>query len=386
MQTSAKITASLLTSPARGGIAVIALRGKGAKDILQKIFSPYSKTPFEKDTLHLGKIHHHGEVFDEAIVAIPADDIVEINIHGSTFIAGKVLSLLAEYDVEIFSDNVIDPTLSLQHSRYNNPAITVEMLSALRMASTPLAIAAITAQWWKGLSELISRTNPPLELLQNAADAFPLMQRLINPAEVVIAGPPNAGKSALNNALVGREVSIVTDIAGTTRDWVRSLTSVKGIPIWLTDTAGLWTSAKGIDAEAVNRAWIRVESADIIIVVVCPEEASRQDGGKKTIDRLFTRPNVIKVFNKCDIAAPAEKVDVITSATKFIGIDELRQAIVQKLGFENFSPTAPMAFTKRQLSLLTSAIDAFIKDDSANARNYLNKILHETSHQNQSLQ
>ena len=382
MQESKRVIASLLTSPARGGISVIALKGKGAREIVQEIFSPYSKTPFELNTLHLGKIHQHGEVLDEAIVALPADDIVEINIHGGTFIAGKVLSLLAEYDVEISSDNIIDPTLSLQHSRYNNPAITVEMLTALRMASTPLAIAAISAQWWEGLSALVSQPNPSIESLQSAADAFPLMQRLIRPAEVVIAGPPNAGKSALNNALIGREVSIVTDIPGTTRDWVRNLTSVEGVPIWLTDTAGLWESAKGIDAEAVNRAWKRVESADIIIAVTGPNETSHQGEERKIIDRLFTRPNIIKVFNKCDIATPTEKVDVITSATKFIGIDELRRAIVKKLGFENFSPTAPMAFTERQHSLLTSAIYFLKKDDSANTRNCLDKILHEPIHQN----
>lgn len=373
MKASKRTSASLVTSPARGGIAVIVLEGPEAEKIVRKIFLPCSNAPFTYERLHLGKIHHQGDVLDEAIINFPTDDMVEINIHGGTFVAGRVLGLLEEKGAQIIPNYAIDPLLMVPNDKFDNPAITMEMLLTLRSAITSLAATAITAQWWDGISALSSCENPSPEALQAAADAFTLMKRLITPAEVVIAGPPNAGKSALNNAIVGRNVSIVTDIPGTTRDWVRTLTNIDGVPIWLTDTAGLWTSAKGIDAEAVERAWAQVESADIVIAVDGPEETSVEENG--LIARLYGRPNVIRVFNKCDVADPVGAVDVITSATRLIGIDTLGEAIVRKLGFEGFCPTAPMAFTERQYSLLTLALERLKNGDPIGARNRLDNLL-----------
>ena len=98
---------------------------------------------------------------------------------------------------------------------------------------------------------------PPAELpamLRRAAGRLALIRRLLEPAEVVLAGPPNVGKSTLANALIGRQVSLVHDQAGTTRDWVRHLAVLCGVPVHVTDTAGLWDAPAGVDAQAVGRA------------------------------------------------------------------------------------------------------------------------------------
>jgi tRNA modification GTPase len=114
------------------------------------------------------------------------------------------------------------------------------MLEALPQAASELVVAAVSQQWSAGVSQLASDPDVSAELLRSAARRLPMMQKLLSPPEVVLVGPPNVGKSTLANAIVGREVSIVHTIAGTTRDWVREQALLGGVPIWLTDTAGLF--------------------------------------------------------------------------------------------------------------------------------------------------
>ena len=366
-------TASLLTAPARGGIAVILVEGAGTRGIVRKIFRPRRAMP-DSGALSLGWVVAGEQVLDEAIVALSPGgaDWAEINIHGSAQVARKVLMLLAECGAEIVAEDPVDATLAWGRPGFNNPVIAREMLSALRLAVTPLAASAVTAQWSGGLSALAAGREAPPVRLRAAADAMGLMQRLLHPAEVVIAGPPNVGKSALANALVGRNVSIVSDAPGTTRDWVRSLADMEGVPVWLTDTAGLWETQEGIGAEAVRRAWARIESADLVVCVTAGAADARYD---ELLARLRGRQSVLNVSGKCDIAAPDGGADLAVSARTFAGIDELRRAARDRLGFEKFDPRAPMAFTDRQARLLVAAADAIDDGEPSGARSILQELL-----------
>jgi tRNA modification GTPase len=204
------------------------------------------------------------------------------------------------------------------------------------------------------------------------------MHRLLHPPEVVIAGPPNVGKSALTNALVGREVSIVSDTPGTTRDWVRHLTQAEGVPVWLTDTAGLWEwerscgrgeiggfaeQAAAVEAEAVRRAWERAESADLVVCLV----AGPWPRSDPLIARLLSRGNVLRVSGKCDLLPADREGDLAVSARTLTGLDDLRRAICRRLGFADFDPCAAMAFTERQANLLRTAAAALCRRDFASA-------------------
>lgn len=386
-------TARLLTAPARGGIAVIALAGPGAREILREVFRPRGSGP-GGDVLSLGWIVDGDERLDEAIVALgPAGvDWAEINIHGGPHVARKVLTLLAERGAEIIADDAADPALAAPRARLSNPAVAGEMLSALRSARTPLAAAAVTAQWSGGLSSLAASENPDPAGLRAAADALPLMKRLLSPAEVVIAGPPNVGKSALANALLGRNVSIVSDTPGTTRDWVRTLADADGVPIWLTDTAGLSVDAdptdqarkpqrddstdlavhRDLEAEAVRRAWGRIESADLIVCVTAGPTEPRHRG---LLDRLRDQRQVLNVTGKCDVLAPGGVTELAVSAKTLTGIDTLRRAIRERLGFGRFDAAAAMAFTDRQARLLNAAAGALDRGDADAARSAVRELL-----------
>jgi len=366
-------TAALTTAPARGGIAVIGLAGPGTARVLGSIFRPGGAGP-SPGRLALGLIADGEEVLDEAIVSMGDSGVAEINIHGGPHVARKVLTLLAGLGVEIASNARLDPALTAAAGRAGrNPAIAAEMPAALRRAATPLAASAVTAQWTGGLSALASAGRPDAKALRAAAGALPLMTRLLAPAEVVIAGPPNAGKSALANALVARQVCIVSGAPGTTRDWVRTPTDADGVPIWLTDTAGLWedpTAPDEIERQAVRRAWQRIDQADLVICLTAGDGP-----GGEIVDRLLALPDVIRAAGKCDAAAADASADVAVSGVTFDGIADLRAAIRDRLGFGGFDPAAPMAFTQRQADLLTAAAAALDSGRRAEASRMLDLLL-----------
>jgi len=379
--TAQTATARLLTAPARGGIAVIALTGPAAEAILTAVFRPRGRGP-EPGRLSLGWIVRGDERIDEAVVAAPRpqDDPTggggfEINIHGGPQVAREVLVLLARHGARILPDDPIDPTLLLPHADHANPAVAEEMLRALRRAPCPLAAAAVTAQWRAGLSALAASEHPAAAELRQAAEALTLMRRLLEPAEVVVAGPPNVGKSALTNALVGRNVCIVSETPGTTRDWVRQLADADGVPVWLTDTAGLWVGSgreAALEGEAVRRAWERIESADLVVCVAAGQPEPRY---RPMLRRLRAQPGVLNVANKIDALAPDPDAEVAVSARSGEGLARLRSAIRGRLGFADFDPQAPGAFTPRQARLLRAAADALDRGDGQCARRALETLL-----------
>lgn len=368
-------TAALCTAPGRGGIAVITLIGPRAEEILAEIFNPIcARENVPKNALQLGRIvdDRTGDALDKPLVC-RTDRGVEINIHGGPHIARRVLELLAAHGAQPRNiDTEPRGPLNATHEKWNNPSIGAELLITLPSARSGLTVAAISSQWSSGLSELIGGQLPLAEQLRAAADGLKDIEKLLNPIEVVLAGPPNAGKSTLTNVLVGRGVSIVHQMAGTTRDWVREAAIVNGIPIWLTDTAGLWDAPKGIDSEAVRRARHCAAEADILILI-------DPDGSSVDPDWLGQEqkhPTTLSLRSKCD--QPGEpKTDgpIEISAMNGLGIDNLKSAIVTAAGLDQFDPKTPRAFTLRQADLLIRAAGAVDSGDPAAARVLLGELL-----------
>lgn len=351
-------TALLQTPPGRGGIAVIVLAGDRTSEILSLCFRPgASHAVGGYGRLQLGHIVEDGQAVDEALVHA-APGAAEINIHGGSASAGAVLAVLERLGAVVLPPRPhAAEQLPVAHPTWNNPAIGVEMLNALPHAVTAVAAAAVTNQWAGGASAMVCGT-PTEKELREAASALGQMQKVLSPPEVVLVGAPNAGKSSLMNALVGRAVCIVNSTAGTTRDWVREVASLAGLPVYLTDTAGLWQAPAGIDAEAVVRAKARAQRADLVVLLSPGEPVAAPpwlDGRK-----------VLRVASQADRVPPAAGADVAVSALTGEGLDALRRRILDELDLSHFDPARPMAFTPRQADLLTqmaAALDA--RDDRA---------------------
>ncbi|MFP4054678.1 MAG: GTPase [Phycisphaerae bacterium] len=346
--------ASLLTPAGKGGIAVIGLAGAGAGRVLKSCWTADRCETQSEGQLRLGTLSHEGRDIDRAIVARTPEGL-EINIHGGPEVTRLALAALDSAGAHIADSAHAQPHLPLSHPARNNPAIGAELLRLAPHALGTRLLTALSVQWSAGLSELAGRAMQALDeahatQLARAAARFTAYDRLLNPAEVVLAGPPNAGKSTLMNLLVGRRVSIAHEQAGTTRDWVREAALLDGLPVWLTDTAGLWNEAKGIDAEAVRRARRRADSADLVLLL-SPAETFH------TPQWLHAR-NVLAVATKCDAHPAPDSSEAAVSTVDGTGIDRLVRAILRRLNLADFDPAAPAAFTARQAQLLNRAADA----------------------------
>jgi tRNA modification GTPase len=134
---------------------------------------------------------------------------------------------------------------------------------------------------------------------------------------VVIAGPPNAGKSSLLNILAGREAAIISAIEGTTRDLVEAPTSIGGTPFLLIDTAGLRDSADEVERIGVGRARDSLERADLILWLGRPEDCP-------------DRERSILISPKADLVPPDPAAEIAISAVTGEGIDSLVSTLVER--------------------------------------------------------
>lgn len=153
---------------------------------------------------------------------------------------------------------------------------------------------------------------------------------------VVIAGLPNVGKSSLLNALAGAELAIVTPIPGTTRDRIRETIQIGGVPVHVTDTAGLRDdTADTVERIGIERSWSSIAEADAVLFV---HDLTRRgdpfyEAAEAEIERRLPA-DVLHVWNKADAAPAPDDAGIALSATTGAGLDALRQALLQRAGWQ----------------------------------------------------
>jgi tRNA modification GTPase len=160
--------------------------------------------------------------------------------------------------------------------------------------------------------------------------------------KVVIAGQPNAGKSSLLNALAGAELAIVTAIAGTTRDRVQETIQIEGVPIHVIDTAGLRASDDTVEKIGIARAWEAIAAADVVLFLhdlTRVDQLDYQTGDAEIaatlLEKLPQGVPVMEVWNKADaVTAAACEGGIALSAKTGSGLDALRQALLQAVGWQ----------------------------------------------------
>lgn len=384
----APTTVTIQTPPGRGGIAVLWLAGPGAEGVLARAFRPLeSHARGGGEALQLGHVVDGDLAIDEAIVARRGEG-VEINVHGGPAVVTATLGLLSRLGAHVLpASPTARDSLPTAHPRWANPAVGEEMLDALSEARSDLVVEALAAQWSDGISRLAregvalcdgagagdvaARGRGLVEGFREAGKRLAVMRRLLTPAEVVLAGPPNVGKSTLANALVGREVSLVHPTPGTTRDWVREPALLGGLPIWLTDTAGLWEAPEpgSVDAEAVARARERIRQANLVLLLGAgelPETPAWLAGNAPTATQRT--PMLLRVAAKCDVAPAFDDADAAVAALDGTGLDDLAKRALERLGLADLDPSAPAAFTQRQADLLAEAAEALEARQYARAR------------------
>ena len=329
--------------------------------------------------------HGSGELLDEALMLrfdAPAsstgEDVVELHCHGGRAVVEAVLAALGridglrqaqpgEFTRRAFENGRIDLTEAEGLADLIEAETESQRRAALLMAEGGLS-KQITP--WQGrLLELSARAEAAIDYVdEDSVDADPklsggcgalakeLAQWLGRPRSdplrdgllIVLAGPPNSGKSSLLNALVGYERAIVTDLPGTTRDHIEVAAALGGVPVRLTDTAGLRDSDEPVERIGVERARRLVELADVLVWLGEPGRAP-------------DHPRLIRVHSRADLAdrGPAPPDSLAVSAVTGLGREALTAAIA-KHARSLLPAEGQLALNRRQADCLGEARDALV--------------------------
>jgi tRNA modification GTPase len=188
--------------------------------------------------------------------------------------------------------------------------------------------------------------------------------------DVVLAGLPNVGKSSLLNRLAGEELAIVTEVPGTTRDLIRQIIDLDGVPVRVIDTAGLRQSGDLVERLGIERAWGAIAVADAVVVMVDAQRGmTAEDYG--IVEKLpHTCPRVL-VYNKIDLADVLPRVEQAGDLTKVwmsaktgAGVELLRQALLHAIGWKGAHEGLYLA-RERHLDALAGAHTHLRKAEAA---------------------
>ena len=373
--------AALATPFGMSGIGVIRISGPEVLEIARRIFQPSRKNcSWESHHLYHGDIvSADGKtIIDEVLISFmrepnsfTGEDIIEINCHGNPLIIGSILTQLQELGCRMARPGEFSERAFLNNRIDLSQA---EALAAMVSAKSQKAYAMGLAQLKGSLSKEIDNLRsclidalagleaaidftedtsseripkmPPqidqaLEHLQLLLSSYRAAKAYTEGINAVITGKPNVGKSSLLNALTGRKKAIVTDIPGTTRDLITDTIHIGGVPVNLTDTAGIREPQNLIEKEGINLVWENIAQADVVIVMLDVSKPLT-DEDKIIIDKNKTG-NIIAAINKIDLPQaweiktieklfrPEAKILEI-SAKSGAGLEELKNTIIDLSG------------------------------------------------------
>ena len=434
--------AAVSTCLGEAGIGIVRLSGPFAVSIASKIFRPKNGrevTDFRTYSVHLGIITDGEKSVDETLLTImkapksyTREDVVEISCHGGLLIIKQILELCIK--------NGARPASPGEFTRraYLNGRIDLTQAEAvcdLIKAKTDVSLSCAVSQLNGALSRLVdaqkNRITDIMAALEAGIDyaedeitrlaAGELAAKIVEikrdidgivstfqsgkifreGVRTAIIGRPNVGKSSLLNLLVGEERAIVTEIPGTTRDAIEETVNINGIPLVLTDTAGIRKhTADFIEKLGIDRTYNAIKNSDLILFMLDASEGVTEEDGR--IAGLLDSKKTIFVLNKCDLgakiagspfgrlSAPYVKISVLKNE----GIEELKTTIYDTFITKGINTSEFILTGIRHKTLLENAAESlekarnsaekkmseeFIAMDIRAALNYLGEITGEVT-------
>ncbi|HVQ39414.1 MAG TPA: tRNA uridine-5-carboxymethylaminomethyl(34) synthesis GTPase MnmE [Pyrinomonadaceae bacterium] len=389
---------AVATPPGRSAIGVIRLSGPQSIDILRALVGDELFTP-EANQVVLKRITSADskEVLDYALVSyfvaphsFSGEDMVEISCHGSPVILGQVLNRIQTLDARLAGPGEFtmrackngkmnlsqaeairdlieartnaaarqatrqlkgELSLALQPSKQELIRVIVNLESALEFVEDDLPQLQ--------LSEMERQLSEILKTVKDLDATFQTGHLLRDGLKVALIGRPNVGKSSVFNRLLRSDRAIVTDVPGTTRDSLTESISLRGIPVALTDTAGIRNAGDRIEEIGVERTHRAMADADLLVVVLdgasklLPEDLSVLSQAKQT--------KHIIVVNKCDLPqvdndGSLDQHDVVhLSALTGEGLEQLTAAILEPFGRVDSEAVGLLITNSRHHDLLQRA-------------------------------
>ena len=408
--------AAISTPMGTGGVGMVRISGPDAREVADRIFTSRRGTIAAAAgyTALYGWVYRpkdggRKEKIDEAIALVFAapfsytgEDVVELSVHGGVYLvrealraalaAGARMAEPGEFTRRAYINGKLDLTQAESVMQLIGAAGEDAMRAALygregalsrrveNLESRLLSTAAALAVW----SDYPDEDMPALEEGTLEADLFSIEEELKalldtydsgrilhEGVQTVIVGRPNVGKSTLMNLLAGCQRSIVTPVAGTTRDVVEEDVFLGGVRLRLADTAGLRQTEDLVEALGVQRTRERMETAGLILAVF---DASRPlDLEDKELLSLLSGRPAVAVINKTDLpvllditaihACGAPVVQISAAAGE--GLSSLAQAVEQAVGLSALDPAAGVLANERQRNCVRSASSALTEALSA---------------------
>lgn len=397
--------AAISTAQGQGGIGVIRVSGEEAFTIVDKIFKSVSGKKImdiKGYTALFGHIYNNEEVLDEAVVlkyvapkSFTGENVVEISCHGGMYITKEVLNAVimagaslaepGEFTKRAYLNGKMDLTeaesvmdiISAKSKSAARAALFVKdgaLFKKSQQVKQLLLDKAAHLSAWADYPEedipevsedsIMEAIEESISILEKLLSTYDMGQVVKEGIDTVIAGRPNAGKSTLMNLLVGREKSIVTNIAGTTRDVVEDTVLVGNVMLKLSDTAGIRDTDNEIEKIGVQKTFDKINGAGLVIALFDNNEVLNSED-IDLINKIKDMP-CIAVINKIDLE---DKVDkkyitdnienvVYISAKQQDNIDELKNMIEKIAGTEGFDPSAGIIANERQRNAIRNAVNS----------------------------
>ncbi|MEG1820767.1 MAG: tRNA uridine-5-carboxymethylaminomethyl(34) synthesis GTPase MnmE [Malacoplasma sp.] len=387
--------ASIATPLISSAIHIVRLCGPESYPILKKI----TKNKIVKKGYEIQKciIWDKNEIIDDAILvkfvaprSYNGEDIIEINCHGGPLVTKKILSILLENGARLSENGeftkiaFLNNKLTLNQSIAANNLINAKTENARKIAVNSLFndnssslnnIANILFQVigkievnidypeYDDVEQIVHKSifkeiSNVVFLLEKILEEFIISEKIFKGFNVAIIGKPNVGKSSLLNAFLKEERAIVSNIAGTTRDFVSESIIVKGILINIIDTAGIRDSNNKIEKIGVKKTFELVDKADLLLFVIDNSKPISKEEIKFLNDKKLASKKIILVKNKSDIAKNYNNdIHGILVSAKKIEIGDLFLEIEKELSFGEIDNLNSVISTQDQSSYIKNVIN-----------------------------
>lgn len=393
--------AAVATPNAAGAIGIIKISGPEAVAVASRVFHPAGKRNL-KDVPGYSVLFGRVADIDEAICLVykapksyTGEDVVELQCHGGLFLIQQVLRLVlaagaepagpGEFTKRAFLNGKLDLSeaesvmnlISAQGEQAANAAyhaLEGNLSKEIRSAADTLVSASAHMAAWADYPDedveeldydvLLKKFKNTYKELDHLVSKFDAGQAVTSGVNTVIIGRPNVGKSTLMNLLLGRNRSIVTDIAGTTRDVIEETVSIGNVVLRLSDTAGLHDSSDPVESIGIQMAERKMKHADLILAVFEGNHPLEEEDCQ-ILQECKGRPS-ISIINKSDLGnvVTEDQVSPYTSSTVVISAkdpscyDTLKQTLENLLGTTNFDPSAAMLANERQLLCVRKSMES----------------------------
>lgn len=368
--------AAIATAPGEGGIGVVRISGEKSKEILEKIFL---KKNSEKDLvprmMHYGFVRNNfsGELIDEVMAvyfkapySYTAEDVVEIQCHGSMVSLRKILSLVLKNGARIAESGeftkraFLNGRLDLSQAEAVIDLIRAKSDKSFDVALNQLEgnfskeIRKIRAELMNSLVNITVNIDYPDEdieqltfenLVSDLTSVRAKVEKMLQTSntgrimseglKISIIGKPNVGKSSLMNALLKETRAIVTSVPGTTRDTIEEMLTIRGIPVKLTDTAGIRQTEDIIEKIGIEKSKEAFNNADLIIFMADRSRVLDEEDfsilshiGEKKAIVILNKTDLPKAFDETEIEKLLPKACIIeASVANGEGIEELENVV-----------------------------------------------------------